>query len=98
MNNIMKEVLAIVLVVGGLYWWIDRQADQRFDRMVDQFEEKQRELEKRLTDDFKVNTDKLLEKMEEERKVTEHVLDEFRKQAGASDPSGISGEFLRDND
>jgi len=95
--NLITQIGTIVVIVGAVLWWTNKKAEDRFDELVTEFQQKQIELETRLRSDFKQTTDSLLKDLQEDRERTERLIDEFRNQDGSSDPSGIDGRFLRDD-
>ena len=95
--NLITQIGTIVVIVGAVLWWTNKKAEDRFDELVIEFQQKQIELETRLRSDFKQTTDSLLKDLQEDRERTERLIDEFRNQDGSSDPSGIDGRFLRDS-
>lgn len=92
------SVLILSVLVGGRYY-----INKRVQEGIDNFKKEQESviLELRQENDqlekvFKNTTDSLEQQIEQNRRVTQDVIESFKNQDGASDPSGIDGKFLRD--
>ncbi len=72
------------------------KADEKFEQFKREFRAEQHRIERRLKADYKKNTDRLLEGIEEDINVTKGILEKFHERPDADDPSGIPSEFLRD--